>query len=73
MKSNPLVDFTNYTSIQREFYINKSLCNLFKLLAVETWKRLEFIYMKPYIKLYETTITQNHLPINRRLKKYPGK
>ena len=59
MKSNPLVDFTNYTSIQREFYINKSLCNLFKLLAVETWKRLEFIYMKPYIKLYETTITQN--------------
>lgn len=54
-----LIDFSKISNYTSEFNRRKDLCSLFKLLAVETWKRLEFIYIKPYIKLYETTVTQN--------------
>lgn len=41
--------------------ITPNLCDLFKLLSIETWKRIEYAYLKSGIKVFETTITQNLL------------
>ncbi|MBL7936035.1 MAG: hypothetical protein JNM51_09550 [Bacteroidia bacterium] len=53
------MDYTEYTSIKNRFNGTPNLCDLFKLIAIETWKRIEFAYLKPGVKIYETTITQN--------------
>ena len=57
--NNKVIDFSKLSNYTKEFERTESLCSLFKLLAIETWKRLEFIYIKPYIRLFETTVTQN--------------
>jgi|GEM_PF-3072854 len=53
------IDFTHFTAAKNSFEANPGLCNLFKFLSIETWKRIEFTYIKPRIKVYETTLTQN--------------
>jgi hypothetical protein len=53
------MDYTEFTSVKNKFTANPNLCDLFKLLAIETWKRIEYGYLKPGIKVFETTITQN--------------
>lgn len=53
------MDYTQYTTARNTFVANPGLCNLFKLLAIETWKRIEYAYLKPRMKVFETTITQN--------------
>lgn len=53
------IDFTSFSAAKSTFEANPNLCILFKFLAVETWKRLEFSYIKPYVKVFETTLTQN--------------
>lgn len=53
------IDFRDFTSAKQHFEGNPGLCWLFKFLAVETWKRLEFTYIKPRLRVLETTITQN--------------
>jgi hypothetical protein len=66
------IDFTHFTSAKNSFEGNPGLCNLFKFLAVETWKRLEFTYVKPKLKVYETTLTQNiAFAINAYVDVYP--
>jgi len=68
-----LIDFRHFTSAKNNFEGNPGLCNLFKFLAIETWKRLEFTYLKPYIKVYETTLTQNiAFTINTYKDRYPS-
>jgi hypothetical protein len=53
------MDYTEYTSAKKRLGTNPNLCDLFKLLAIETWKRIEYAYIKNRIKVYETTLTQN--------------
>lgn len=53
------MDYTQYTTARNTFAANPGLCNLFKLLSIETWKRIEYAYLKPRMKVFETTITQN--------------
>src|SRR5688500_3943716 len=53
------MDYTEYTAVKKRFMSTPNLCDLFKLLAIETWKRIEYAYLKPGIKVFETTITQN--------------
>jgi hypothetical protein len=66
------VDFTPYIFSKNNFEDNPNLCALFKLLAIETWKRIEFTYIKPYIRVYETTLTQNiAFTINAYKVKFP--
>lgn len=67
------VDFTPYTAAKNNFECNPGLCELFKFLAIETWKRLEFTYIKPYIRVYETTLTQNiGFTINAYKEQFPS-
>lgn len=53
------MDYTEYTAVKNRFTTDPNLCDLFKLLSIETWKRIEYAYLKPGIKVFETTITQN--------------
>ncbi|MCW3102318.1 MAG: hypothetical protein JWO09_758 [Bacteroidetes bacterium] len=53
------MDYTQYTVVKNHFIKSPNLCDLFKLLSIETWKRMEYAYLKPGVKIYETTITQN--------------
>src|SRR5688500_9990995 len=53
------MDYTVYTAVKNQFTAQPNLCDLFKLLSIETWKRIEYAYIKPRIKVYETTITKN--------------
>ena len=53
------MDYTEYTAVKNRFAATPNLCDLFKLLAIETWKRIEYAYLKPRVKVFETTITQN--------------
>ncbi len=53
------MDFTSYTAAKNNFIGNPNLCELFKLISIETWKRLEYAYLKPGVKVFETTLTQN--------------
>lgn len=53
------MDYTKYTAARNTFVTNPGLCSLFKLLSIETWKRIEYAYLKPRMKVFETTITQN--------------
>ena len=53
------MDYTEYTAAKNRLGVNPNLCDLFKLLAIETWKRIEYAYIKERIKVYETTLTQN--------------
>lgn len=53
------MNFTEYTTIKNKFSSSPNLCELFKLLSIETWKRIEYAYMKPGVKVFETTLTQN--------------
>jgi hypothetical protein len=67
------IDFSHFTAAKNNFEGNPGLCNLFKFLAIETWKRIEFTYIKPRIKAYETTLTQNiAFTINAYKYIYPG-
>lgn len=51
--------FDELTNIKREFEKSKDICDLFKLLSVETWKRIEYAYLNAGVKVFETTLTQN--------------
>jgi hypothetical protein len=53
------MDYTHYTSVKNRFTASPNLCDLFKLLSIETWKRIEYAYLKFGVKVFETTITQN--------------
>lgn len=53
------MDYTVYTSVKDKFAATPNLCDLFKLLSIETWKRMEHAYLKRGMKVFETTITQN--------------
>lgn len=53
------MDYTQYTAVKNRFIATPNLCDLFKLLAIETWKRIEYAYLKSGVKVFETTITQN--------------
>jgi hypothetical protein len=53
------MDYTEYTAVKNRFTTSPNLCDLFKLLSIETWKRIEYAYLKPRIKVFETTVTQN--------------
>jgi hypothetical protein len=53
------MDYTQFTAVKNSFTKSPNLCDLFKLLSIETWKRIEYAYLKPGIKVFETTITQN--------------
>lgn len=53
------MDYTEYTAVKRRFTSAPTLCELFKLLSFETWKRIEYAYLMPRVKVYETTLTQN--------------
>lgn len=53
------MDYTEYTAVKNKFITSHNLCDLFKLLSIETRKRIEYAYLKPGIKVFETTITQN--------------
>jgi hypothetical protein len=53
------MDYTEYTAVKNKFSSTPNLCDLFKLLSIETWKRIEYAYLRPGIKVFETTITQN--------------
>jgi hypothetical protein len=65
------MDFTSYTSIQHEMEKNPTLCNLFQLMATETWKRMEFSYKHLKKDIHEPTITQNLVfNINALAQKY---
>ncbi|HUS03654.1 MAG TPA: DUF6615 family protein [Chitinophagaceae bacterium] len=67
------IDFSDFTAAKNFFERNPGLCNLFKLLSIETWKRLEFTYIKPKIRVYETTLTQNiAFTINSYVREYPN-
>jgi hypothetical protein len=66
------IDFSPWNNAKSNFEKAPDLCNLFKLLAVETWKRIEFTYNKPYLRIYETTLTQNiAFAINAYAQQYP--
>lgn len=67
------IDFSHFTAAKNSFEGNPGLCNLFKFLSIETWKRLEFTYIKPKIKVFETTLTQNiAFTISAYANEYPG-
>lgn len=53
------MDYTEYTAVKNKFAKMPNLCDLFKLLSIETWKRMEHAYLKRGMRVYETTITQN--------------
>jgi hypothetical protein len=53
------MDYTVYTAVKNQFTANPNLCDLFKLLSIETWKRIEYSYSRARVKVFETTITQN--------------
>lgn len=53
------MDYTEYTTVKNKFAATPNLCDLFKLLSIETWKRMEHAYLKRGMKVFETTITQN--------------
>jgi hypothetical protein len=53
------MDYTPYTVAKDKLSSTPNLCDLFKVLATETWKRIEFAYLKSGVKVFETTITQN--------------
>jgi hypothetical protein len=53
------MDYTEFTSVKNRFTASPNLCDLFKLLSIETWKRIEYAYLKRGVKVFETTITQN--------------
>jgi len=53
------MDYTEYSAVKNRFSVTPTLCDLFKLLSIETWKRIEYAYLKPGVKVFETTITQN--------------
>jgi hypothetical protein len=53
------MDYTEFTSVKNRFVSSPNLCDLFKLLSIETWKRIEYAYLKFGVKVFETTITQN--------------
>jgi hypothetical protein len=55
------MDYTEYTSVKKRFDRDTNLCDLFKLLSIETWKRMEYAYLHTGVKVFETTITQNLL------------
>jgi hypothetical protein len=68
-----MIDYTHFTAAKAHFERNPGLCNLFKFLAIESWKRIEFTYSMPLIKIYETTLTQNiAFTINAYKSVYPG-
>jgi hypothetical protein len=53
------MDYTELTAARNAFIGNPGLCHLLKYIAVETWKRLEFSYLKKQRAPFETTLTQN--------------
>lgn len=53
------MDYTEYTSVKNKFAVNPNLCDLFKLLSIETWKRIEYSFLRQGGRINETTITQN--------------
>lgn len=53
------MDYTEYTTVKNRFTAIPNLCDLFKLLSIETWKRIEYACLKSGVKVFETTITQN--------------
>lgn len=53
------MDYTEYTAAKNRLSSSPNLCDLFKLLSIETWKRIEYAYLRKGIKVFETTITQN--------------
>ncbi len=53
------MDYTQFTAVKNRLSKSPNLCDLFKLLSIETWKRLEYAYIKPRVKVFETTLTQN--------------
>jgi hypothetical protein len=55
------MDYTQLTAARNAFTGNPGLCNLFKFVATETWKRLEFAYIRKERAPFETTLTQNLL------------
>src|SRR5665213_1444353 len=65
------MDFTEYTSIQKRMAKKPNLCNLFQLLATETWKRMEFAHTNDRMDIHEPTITQNLIfAINAHAQRY---
>src|SRR5262245_16984581 len=53
------MDYTEYTVVKNRFATDPNLCDLFRLLSIETWKMIEYAYIKPRVKVFETTVTQN--------------
>lgn len=53
------MDYTVYTAVKNQFTAHPNLCDLFKLLSIETWKRIEYAYARSRVKVFETTLTQN--------------
>jgi hypothetical protein len=53
------MDYTDFTAIKNRLAKSPNLCDLFKLISIETWSRMEYAYLKPRIKVFETTLTQN--------------
>ena len=65
------MDFIDYASVKTEMEKNPTLCNLFQLLATETWKRMEFSYKYLNKDTHEPTLTQNLVfNINAFAQKY---
>ena len=52
------MDYTEYTAVKNRFSATPNLCDLFKLLSIETWKRIEYAYLKSGVKVFE--VTNNH-------------
>lgn len=53
------MDYTQFTAVKNRLSVSPNLCDLFKLLSVETWMRLKYAYIKAGVKVFETTLTQN--------------
>lgn len=58
----------------QQFVNNPTLCNLFQVLAVDTWDRLDYVYKSHYLRgTNEVTITENLLYYTQKYLDYYGK
>ncbi len=55
------MDYSELSAARHVLKGTPNLCSLFRFLSMETWKRLEFAYLRSERAVYETTITQNLL------------
>ncbi len=53
------MEYTEYTVVKNKFAAKPNLCDLFMLLSIETWKRIEYSFLRPGGRINETTLTQN--------------